>query len=79
MLGEKRLNVPANVVETFKTWNTLKQSEEEYDERMTIALLLLYVNPHDLANNCIDASMKEFISGRNYIYIYCNSIASVYR
>lgn len=70
MLGTDKLNIPAKVVNTFKVWNTEKASEEEYDQRMTIALLLMYVSPVDLAAHSVDAKIKEFISGK----IFANDI-----
>lgn len=64
MLGMDKLNIPVKVVDTFKAWNTQKPGEEEYDKRMTIALLLMYVSPVDLAAHSVDIKIKEFISGK---------------
>ncbi|XP_055308998.1 uncharacterized protein LOC129572908 [Sitodiplosis mosellana] len=63
MLGEKQIIVPAKVIDTFLQWNTEKPDQVEYDERQTIALLLVCVTPGDLAQHKVSNDVIAFLKG----------------
>lgn len=63
MLGTKRLEIPKRVIETFHEYNTILAANEKYDQRLTIALLLLCVSTDELATHTVDPDIKKFISG----------------
>lgn len=64
MLGTKQLEIPKRVIETFREYNTIFPASESYDQRMTVALLLMCVSTNDLATHTVDPDIKEFISGK---------------
>lgn len=75
MIGQNKIKLSAKMVEKFMEWNTSRnmldgiESEEstqeamEYDERMTIALLLRCVTPGNIARNAVAPEVKNFIKG----------------
>lgn len=58
--------VPKKVIDTFKLWNELYY-DEEYDERMCIALLLVCLREEDLQMGTVDNDVRSFIRG---VYIF---------
>lgn len=68
LIGKKKVKLSAKMIERFTEWNTIhgmdSSQAREYDERMTIALLLLCVSVADIARHEIPAEAKSFIHGK---------------
>lgn len=61
MIGKKKVKLPGKMVERFTEWNTVHATDRDYDERMTVALLLLCTNPNDIVRHAISDEIKHFI------------------
>lgn len=68
MVGRKKVKLSAKMVQKFTEWNTVhgigSTQAMEYDERMTIALLLLCVSAADIVSHAIPAEVKHFINSK---------------
>lgn len=63
-MGDKQIEVPTKVINKLKSWNESEEkSGPDYDEYVTIAILLVCVNPDDLARGKISKFVKDFIRG----------------
>lgn len=70
MVGRKKVKLSAKMVQKFTEWNTVhgmgSTQAMEYDERMTIAVLLLCVSAVDIIRHAIPAEVKDFINSKFY-------------
>lgn len=65
-LNKKQIVIPQKVIKTFFEWNTSeeKANNQVYDERVTIALLLVCVDMADLISNTVPKYVKDFIESK---------------
>lgn len=61
-MGDTKYEIPEKAIETFKTWNgELLKHHKAYDKLMVEALLLIFVNPEDLAKGLVNDTVRGFI------------------
>lgn len=70
-MGDKNLEVPANIVATFKEWNTRNDKKDaDHDKRFVhVLLLLLCIEIEKVTVDTIEPEALDFINSNYYFLL----------